>query len=151
MEIWQIGPEPTGNLSGSAAQRVINGELTGKPTSPDPDAARRVVALAADLAHRVPVLHDISDGGLAMAVAEMCIASQIGATITKADSGRLFSEDPHRLIVVMEPGVVELPGDFSRQVGTVGGDALHLGGSDPVEIRALTETFEGAIPRRMAG
>ena len=151
MEIWEIGPEPTGSLSGSAAQRVINGELTGKPTSPDPDAARRVVALAADLAHRVPVLHDISDGGLAIAVAEMCIASQIGAAITESENGRLFSEDPHRLIVVMKPGAIDLPRDFSRKVGTVGGDAIHLGGSDPVEIQALTETFESAIPRRMAG
>ena len=87
------------------------------------------MALAADLAHRVPVLHDISDGGLAVAVAEMCIASQIGATITEAENGRLFSEDPHRLIAVMEPGTVDLPGDFSRKVGTVGGDALHLGGA----------------------
>jgi phosphoribosylformylglycinamidine synthase subunit PurL len=151
MEIWEIGPEPTGNLSGSAVQRVINRELTGKPTSPDPGAARRVVALAADLAHRVPVLHDISDGGLAVAVAEICIASQIGATITEGDIGRLFSEDPHRLIAVMPPDAVDLPRDSSRKVGTVGGDALYLGGSDPVEIRALTEVFEGAIPRRMAG
>ena len=151
MEIWEIGPEPTANLSGSAAQRVINRELTGKPTSPDPGAARRVVALAADLAHRVPVLHDISDGGLAVAVAEMCIASQIGATITEGDIGRLFSEDPHRLIAVMPPHAVDLPADLSRKVGTVGGDALDIAGSHPVEIRALTEVFEGAIPRRMAG
>jgi phosphoribosylformylglycinamidine synthase subunit PurL len=151
MEIWEIGPEPTGNLSGSAAQRVMNDELTGKPTSPDPAAAQRVVALAADLAHRVPVLHDISDGGLAVAVAEMCIASQIGATITESENGRLFSEDPHRLIAVMERGTVDLPGDFSRKVGTVGGDALHLGGADRVDVRTLTGTFEGAIPRRMTG
>ncbi|HEU5112023.1 MAG TPA: AIR synthase related protein, partial [Acidimicrobiia bacterium] len=151
MEIWEIGPVPTGDLSGSAAQRVMNRELTGKPTSPDPGAAQRVVALAADLAHRAPVLHDISDGGLAAAVAEVCIASQIGATITEASNGRLFSEDPHRFIAVLEPGAVELPEDFSRKVGTVGGDALTLGGSDPVEIRALTETSQDAIPRRMTG
>ncbi|HEX2405413.1 MAG TPA: phosphoribosylformylglycinamidine synthase subunit PurL, partial [Acidimicrobiia bacterium] len=151
MEIWEIGPESTGNLSGSAAQRIMNGELTGKPTSPDPDAALQVVALAADLAHRVPVLHDISDGGLAVAVAEMCIASQVGATITEAENGRLFSEDPHRLIAVMGRGAVDLPEDFSRKVGTVGGASLILGDSDPVDVRALTEKFEGAIPRRMAG
>ncbi len=76
MEIWEIGPRASGNLSGSAAQRVIHDELTGRPTSPDPDAAKQVVALAAELAHRVPVLHDISDGGLAVAIAEVCIASQ---------------------------------------------------------------------------
>jgi phosphoribosylformylglycinamidine synthase subunit PurL len=151
MEIWEIGPQATGNLSGSAVQRVIHDELTGRPTPPDPDAASRVVALAADLAHRVPVLHDISDGGLAVGVAEVCIASRVGATLTESDNGRLFSEDPHRLIAVLEAGSVELPPDFSRRVGTMGGDALALGSSYPIDIQALIEVFEGALPRRMAG
>ena len=45
-----------------------------------------------------------------MAVAEMCIASQIGATITESENGRLFSEDLHCLIAVMERGTVDRPG-----------------------------------------
>ena len=151
MEIWEIGPQATGNLSGSAAQRVIHDELTGRPTPPDPDAAKRVIALAAELAHRVPVLHDISDGGLAVAVAEVCIASGIGATLTDGDNARLFSEDPHRLIAVFEANTVELPVDLSRKVGSMGGEALVLGLSEPVEVQELTDVFEGAIPRRMAG
>ncbi len=151
MEIWEIGPEANGNLSGTAAQRVIHDELTGRPTPPDPDAAEKVVALAADLAHRVPVLHDISDGGLALAIAEVCIASQIGANVTESDNGRLFSEDPHRLIAVLEPHTVELPEGLSRKVGMIRGDSLVLGSSDPIDVRRLIETFEGAIPRRMAG
>ena len=151
MEIWEIGPRATGNLSGSAAQRVIHDELTGRPTSPDPDAAEQVVALAAELAHRVPVLHDISDGGLAVAVAEVCIASQIGAKVTESDNGRLFSEDPHRLIAVLEANTVELPEDLSRKVGTIGGHSLVLGSSDAIDVQKLIETFEGAIPRLMAG
>ncbi|MET0697101.1 MAG: phosphoribosylformylglycinamidine synthase subunit PurL [Acidimicrobiia bacterium] len=151
MEIWEIGPEANGNLSGTAAQRVIHDELTGRPTPPDPDAAKKVVALAADLAHRVPVLHDISDGGLAVAIAEVCIASQIGANVTESDNGRLFSEDPHRLIAVLEPHTVELPERLSRKVGTIRGDSLVLGSSDPIDVRRLIETFEEAIPRRMAG
>ena len=151
MEIWEIGPQATGNLSGSAAQRVVADELMGRPTPPDPDAAKRVIALAAELAHQVPVLHDISDGGLALAVAEVCIASQIGAMLTEFDNGRLFSEDPHRLIAVLEAGTVELPEDFSRKVGTMGGDTFVLGPSDPVAVHELTDVFDGAIPRRMAG
>ena len=87
MEIWEIGPQPSGNLSGSAAQRVIHDELTGRPTSPNPDAAVQVVALAAGLAHRVPVLHDISDGGLAVAIAEVCIASKSGPTSPRVTTG----------------------------------------------------------------
>ncbi len=151
MEIWEIGPQASGNLSGSATQRVIHDELTGRPTAPDPDAAVQVVALGAELAHRVPVLHDISDGGLAVAIAEVCIASQIGANVTESDKGRLFSEDPHRLIAVLEANTVELPEDLSRKVGTIGGDSLVLGSSDPIDVQKLIETFEGAIPRLMAG
>ena len=151
MEIWEIGPQATDNLSGSAAQRVIHDELTGRPTPPDPDAAKRVIAFAAELAHRVPVLHDISDGGLAVAVAEVCIASRIGATLTESDNGRLFSEDPHRLIAVFEANTIDLPRDFSRKVGSMGGEALVLGPSDPVAVQDLIDVFEGAIPRRMAG
>ena len=151
MEIWEIGPGASGNMSGSAAQRVIQDELTGRPTSPDPDAAEQVVALAAELAHRVPVLHDISDGGLAVAIAEVCIASQIGANITESDNGRLFSEDPHRLIAVLEAGTVEMPEGLSRRVGTIGGHTLVLGSADPIDVVKLIATFEGAIPRLMAG
>jgi phosphoribosylformylglycinamidine synthase subunit PurL len=150
MEIWEIGPAPTDNLAGSATQKLINDELTGRPTSPDPGAARRVVELAANLAHQVPVLHDVSDGGLAVAVAEVCIASGVGATID-GDIGRLFSEDPHRLIAVFEPGSVELPGDFSRRVGTMAGHALVVGGSEPLSLGAMARAYREAIPRRMAG
>jgi phosphoribosylformylglycinamidine synthase subunit PurL len=150
MEIWEIGPQATGNLSGSAAQRVIHDELIGRPTTPNPDTAMRVIALAAELAHRVPVLHDISDGGLAVAVAEVCIASQIGANVNESDNGRLFSEDPHRLIAVLEASTIELPEDLSRKVGTIGGHSLVLGSSEAIDVQKLIETFEGAIPRLMA-
>ncbi len=151
MEIWEIGPPPTGNLAGSSTQRVIHAELTGRPTPPDHNAARAVVALATELAHRVPVLHDISDGGLAVAVAEICIASEIGARIEDLDNGRLFSEDPHRFIAVFEPGTVGLPADLSQKVGEIGGGTLTLGQSDPIELRRLIDTFDRAISRRMAG
>jgi phosphoribosylformylglycinamidine synthase len=150
MEIWEIGPAPTPNLAGSAAQRVLHDELTGRPTTPDPGIARKVIALAAELAHRVPVLHDISDGGLAVAVAEACIASGVGATLASVGLDEMFSEDPHRFIAMFEPGAVELPEDLARKVGTVGGDALVLGDAAPIEVDTLRSTWGNAIPRRMA-
>jgi phosphoribosylformylglycinamidine synthase len=151
MEIWEVGPPPTSNLAGSAVQRVLHGELRGRPSSPDPSAAVRVIGLAAELAHRVPVLHDVSDGGRAVAVAEICIASGIGATVPGSESGELFSEDPHRFIAVFEPGTVDLPADMSRKVGTIGGDTFVIGGSKPIDLAVLVDTHRNAIPRRMAG
>ena len=85
-EIWEIGPRATANLAGSAAQRVA-GELRGKPTPADGEMAVRVVDLAAELAHVAPVLHDVSDGGLAVALAEMCLAGDKGLDATNAVLG----------------------------------------------------------------
>ncbi|HEX5696764.1 MAG TPA: phosphoribosylformylglycinamidine synthase subunit PurL [Acidimicrobiia bacterium] len=151
MEIWEIGPSPGVDLSGSATQRVLHGELTGRPTPPQALAARRVIALAAELAHLVPVLHDVSDGGRAVAIAEICIASGVGATVIDSEAAEMFSEDPHRFIAVFEPGAVDLPGDISRRVGTMGGRVLTLGDSQSVDVDLLIETYRSAIPRRMAG
>ncbi|HVR77106.1 MAG TPA: phosphoribosylformylglycinamidine synthase subunit PurL [Acidimicrobiia bacterium] len=151
MEIWEVGPAPTTNLAGSAAQRVLHSELTGKPSLPDAATAQRVIDLAAELAHLVPVLHDVSDGGRVVAVAEICMASGVGATLQAAESSVLFSEDPHRFIAVFEPGTIELPTDLSRRVGIIGGDSLVLTGSEPIDVGVLIETHRNAIPRLMAG
>jgi phosphoribosylformylglycinamidine synthase len=149
MEIWEIGPAPTGNLAGSAVQRLIHDELTGMATPPDPDIAREMIDLTSSLAHRVPVLHDISDGGLAVAVAEICIASDVGATLTVHDPALLFCEDPHRVIAVSEPGSID--SDLARRIGVMGGESLTLGDSGPIALSTLIETYREAIPRRMAG
>jgi phosphoribosylformylglycinamidine synthase len=150
MEIWEIGPMPTGNLAGTSAQRVIHGDLTGRPTAADPAMASRIVGLAAELAHRIPVLHDVSDGGLALAVAEVCITSNVGAAITDVATDLLFSEDPHRLLAVFESGSVTLPDDVSRLVGRMGGETLTLAGSEPIPLTTLRRVYDQAIPRRMS-
>ncbi|HEX6221910.1 MAG TPA: phosphoribosylformylglycinamidine synthase subunit PurL, partial [Acidimicrobiia bacterium] len=84
MEVWEVGPSATGNLAGSAVQRLA-GDLGGLPTGPDAEMASRVIGLAVALAHEAPVLHDISDGGLAVALAEVCIASGVGAVVESAN------------------------------------------------------------------
>ncbi|MGH8914274.1 MAG: phosphoribosylformylglycinamidine synthase subunit PurL, partial [Acidimicrobiia bacterium] len=151
MEIWEVGPAPSPNLAGSAVQRVIHHELTGRPAAPDPDLAKEAIAIATGLAARVPVLHDISDGGLALAVAEICIASVVGATLIGDDLDLLFSEDPHRFLAVFEPGSVTPPVVTGRRVGTMGGDTLTLGDAEPIPVSQLATTFRDSIPHRMAG
>jgi len=150
MEIWEVGPEATDNLAGSAFQRVVEGHLGGRPTAAEPEMAREVIDLAGSLAHQVPVLHDVSSGGLPVAVAEICIASGVGAELWVESDARLFSEDPHRFILMMEPGTVSLPRALARRIGSVGGDRLSLAGAS-VELEVLISTFREAIPRRMRG
>lgn len=123
MEIWEVGPRPTHNLAGSSVQRLA-GELGGLPTAPDADVALRIVDLAANLAHEIPVLHDISDGGLAVALIEICIASGVGASVSVAHP---FNEDPHRFLVVAPEGSVDLPDDIARRIGIMANDRISIG------------------------
>ena len=148
MEIWEVGAKATDNLAGSAFQRVITGALGGRPTAPTPEVAIQVTELAVTLAHHAPVLHDVSSGGLAVAVAEVCIASGVGAELEVDADAAMFSEDPHRFVVVMEPGAVALPNDLARRIGTVGAEAISIGGQE-VPLDRLTDIYREAIARRM--
>jgi phosphoribosylformylglycinamidine synthase len=145
MEIWVIGPEPTPNFAGSSLQR-LDGVLAGLPTAPDMALGRSLVEEAARLAHIVPVLHDVSDGGLAVAVAEVCIASGVGAQIDQDDTAFLFGEDPHRVVAVVEPGRGDLP--MGRRIGRMWGVDLVLG-DEAVSIETLSDTWHLAIPRAL--
>jgi phosphoribosylformylglycinamidine synthase len=145
MEIWEIGPPPSDNLAGSYLQR-LSGNTGGRPAPPDPAVGRRVIELAAELAHRVPVLHDISDGGLAVAVAEICIASGVGAVLEVDGFARLFGEDPHRFLAVVPPGGVDLDSSIARRVGVISGDDVVLGAS-AIPLAETERAWRAALPR----
>ncbi len=145
MEVWEIGPPATGNTAGSTLQRVF-GELGGAPTPPSHEVAPLVVAMAVELAHRLPVLHDVSDGGAAVALAEICIASGTGARV---DLDHPFSEDPHRFLAVARPGDLAT-GDLARRVGTIGGDEIVINGS-PITVAEAGRRWRGALERALAG
>ncbi len=145
MELWVVGPAPTGNLAGSAIQRSLDAEPGGVPTPPDPETARRVIPLAADLAHLAPVLHDVSDGGIAVAASEIAIASGVGVTV---DTDHAFCEDPHRFLVAMSPGAADLPSDLAMKIGSFGGSSISLNGA-ALGLAEAAGLYEDALPRRM--
>jgi phosphoribosylformylglycinamidine synthase len=129
---------------------VRAGSLQGRPTGPNPDIARRVIDLAAELAHQAVVLHDVSDGGLAVTIAEICIASGVGAQVDVADPTILFSEDPHRFVAVIEGNGVELPADLATRIGTISGDRLAFG-SYSVELSEVARSWRDALPTALNG
>ncbi len=147
MEIWEVGPAASSSQAGSALQRVIGNALSGRPTEPNPETARKVIELALDMAHNVPVLHDISDGGAAVAIAEICIASGVGADVVLNNP---FSEDPHRFLAVFAPGKVDLSGDLARRLGTVGGDHLIINRKS-IDLSEVLSTWRDAIPEALTG
>jgi phosphoribosylformylglycinamidine synthase len=146
MELWVVGPRASGSLAGSAIQRVLGDSNGGTPTPSDPDIGLRVIELAAQIAHVAPALHDISDGGLAIAATEIAIASGVGLAIETDDP---FSEDPHRFLVVASPESIELPDDLAHKVGIFGGDEITINGS-AIAVAEAANLYRNALPRRMA-
>ncbi|NNC74551.1 MAG: phosphoribosylformylglycinamidine synthase subunit PurL [Acidimicrobiia bacterium] len=149
MEVWLVGAEQEPDLAGSALARVVLDNRSGRPLPPDDDIGPRVIAAAAGLAMKCPVVHDISCGGLAVAIAEIAIRSGVGIAIEVDDATSLFSEAPHRLVVCAPAGSgledLNVP---ARRIGTVGGDAVVFG-EVSVPLARATGTWRNALRRRL--
>ncbi|GMR02195.1 MAG: phosphoribosylformylglycinamidine synthase subunit PurL [Acidimicrobiia bacterium] len=148
MAIWIVGQDPQGDFAASAYDRVVNGNLGGRPLDVDGEVARRVVAGAAKLAFEVPVLHDISFGGLAVALAEIAFASGIGFAIEGVSGRDLFDETPLRFIAAARSDDLDTSVPHAR-VGTVGGDLLDFGQAGSMPLSEGKAIWGDALPRRM--
>ena len=154
-----------GWLGRSTWLETICGREDGAPPPVDLAAERRNGALVLSLigAGRLTAVHDISDGGLALALAEMAIAGRLGVAID-ADAapaplhGFLFGEDQGRYVVATradEAGAVlaaaAQAGVPAQRLGTTGGDALTLPGEPPILVAQLAAAFESWFPAFIAG
>ena len=135
-------------LDGSELEKLRGRLAQGLPAL---DLAEQAAALeAVREAVRAGTLasaHDVSDGGLAVALAECCIEGGVGARIELpvADEVALFGEGPGGVVVSGPRAVVEtLPA--ARVIGEVGGDVLEIAGAAAVPVARLREVYEGAIP-----
>jgi phosphoribosylformylglycinamidine synthase len=107
-------------------------------------------------------VHDVSDGGLLIALAEMAIASGIGAQVLAASAALVphaywFGEDQARYIVTVPAGEAGLVlakmkgcGMPCVRIGTTGGDAIAVAGETPVPVAALRTAFESWLPAYMS-
>ena len=110
--LFQVG-QTRDELAGSHYELVTGATepLSSVPRVDVPAARRTFAALHAAIERRlVRSCHDLSEGGLAVAVAEMAFAGGLGATIhlqriggQTDDRARLFSESPSRFMVEVEP------------------------------------------------
>jgi phosphoribosylformylglycinamidine synthase len=145
--------------------REICGREEGAPPPVDLAAERRVGDFVRALINegRVTAAHDLSDGGLVIAVAEMALASGIGARLYGAPAflnelGFWFGEDQARYVVTVKPDQFDglaarakVAGVPVRRLGVTHGKALTLPGERPILLKALSERFEGWLPAYMAG
>jgi phosphoribosylformylglycinamidine synthase len=113
-----LAGEPELSFDGSEYQ-ALYGRLEGRPAPLDLTSEARLIAQLHELAPRCSLVHDVSEGGLAVALAEAAITSGIGAEVDLPDDAlALFGEGGGRAILASSE---ELP--FPR-IGTVGGDTL---------------------------
>ncbi len=154
-----------GWLGQSLYLRDICGREEGAPPPVDLAAERRNGELVRALieAGVATAVHDLSDGGLLVALAEMAMASGIGAVLDRPTAALpahaiWFGEDQGRYLVTVAPHrlaeVSALLGGRPiavRQIGLTGGTALALPGERPILIKALTDRFEKWLPTYMSG
>ncbi|HEX9646034.1 MAG TPA: AIR synthase-related protein, partial [Alphaproteobacteria bacterium] len=109
-------------------------------------------------AGRVSCCHDLSDGGLYVALAEMAIAGGVGADLAgPEDDAWLFGEDQARYLLAVEAaetGAVlaeaEAAGVPAQRVGTTGGVALTRSGADAISVGELRSLHASWLPAYMA-
>ena len=99
----------------------------------------------------LPTVHDVAEGGVAVALAECCIAGALGARVDGLGAGAeaLFGEGPGGVVIAGPAEVVEaVPG--ARVIGTVSGAALEIEGALALPVDELRAAYEGAIPAAYA-
>ncbi|RVC56933.1 phosphoribosylformylglycinamidine synthase II, partial [Mesorhizobium sp. M00.F.Ca.ET.038.03.1.1] len=163
-----VGAPPSwgSHLGQSVYMRDIHGRADGPPPPVDLAHEKRVGDHVRSLIASgvVTAAHDISDGGLAIALAEMAMASGIGAAIpglTGTDPIPVwFGEDQGRYLLTLsiDPQSGEWDrirqeqeklGIFAPWIGTTGGRDLKLGDARPVPVSELKAAHEGWFPRFM--
>jgi phosphoribosylformylglycinamidine synthase len=147
--IWLLGARGS-HLGQSLWLRECHGREDGPPPpvelATERAAGEGVAALIA--AGAVNAVHDLSDGGLAVALAEMALAGGLGAVVEVAlDAAAAFGEDQARYLLTAPAGI-DVAG--ATRIGTVGGEALVLNGA-ALPLAALRRVHEAALPALMAG
>ncbi len=156
--------ETKGHLGQSSFVREIHGREEGPPPPVDLRIERRNGEFVRGLiaSDRVGSVHDVSDGGLAVTLAEMAMASGIGAQVkTPAVASRSafwFGEDQARYVLAVstaEAGPIlneaKLAGVPAHLLGVCGGEGLKIDGEDAIPLARLKQAHEEFLPKLMSG
>jgi phosphoribosylformylglycinamidine synthase subunit PurL len=136
----------------------------GEAPTAELDEARRVHDLVSDLVaeRAVQGVHDCSDGGVAVALAEMAIAGGCGLTVTPeaelVPAGWCFAESASRVLVSVDPAHVAgltqraaAAGVPAVELGTTGGAQLVVEGAFDVGLDDAARAWRDALPRLLDG
>lgn len=156
---------PQEGLGGSEFLARIHGIEDGRPTAPNVPKEKALCRFLADSAANRLIIaaHDCSDGGFAVACAEMAIAGDLGMVVAApkpvgSTIGRLFGEIPGRVLIAYDEASREeveraalSAGLEFEELGSAGqpGGVLNIGELGAIAVSELKAAFEGAIPRLM--
>jgi len=161
--IGQTDETDDGWLGVSLYARNLAGNPVAAPPPVDLEAERRngLFVQQQIASGAVAAAHDISDGGLAVAVAEMCIAGRTGAQLTLPEGGNrhgwAFGEDQARYIVATADApallaAADLAGVPAATIGsTRDGGELQFGDEGAISVGDLSNLVEATIPALMSG
>jgi phosphoribosylformylglycinamidine synthase len=86
--------------------------------------------------------HDVAEGGVAVALAESCLASGLGASVSGlVGEQALFGEGPGAFLVSGPPSALAAFGEAARVIGSVGGSAVVIDGVLDVALEELDRAF----------
>ena len=146
--IWLVGADDAGHLGQSLWLRELHGREDGPPPPVDLAAERKagefVARLIAD--GQVTAVHDVSDGGVLVALADMALAGNIGATVDLAGAAAAFGEGQGRYIITTRGDSLLQAPVAVKKLGTTGGTAIA-----GVAIADLRAAHEGAFPAMLRG
>ncbi|WP_421617141.1 phosphoribosylformylglycinamidine synthase subunit PurL [Brevibacillus sp. TJ4] len=155
--------ETFAELGGSEYQKLVTGSISGRPPQIDLNKEAAVQKLVLDAIRKglVQSAHDLSEGGLGVALAESCFQAEIGAQVTLDSSLRpdvlLFSESQSRILLSADQQHAEAilalaaeRGVAAQVIGTTGGDSLvvNVNGKEAIHtsVREVKEAWKDAIP-----
>lgn len=161
-----LAGETLDELGGSELQQVVTGRIAGRPPLIDLEKEKRVqdFTLAAIRKGWVASAHDLSEGGLAVALAESCISGNRGANVeiatTLSATVFLFSESQSRVLLSVPEDYASVLVAWAEEcgvplqhIGRVGSDRCRVKVNGvqvmDVPVTELAAIWEGAIPCAM--
>jgi phosphoribosylformylglycinamidine synthase II len=154
--------ENRGELGGSEYIKVVHNTIAGNIPKLALKEVKSVITVLVELANRqlINSAHDISDGGLAVALAECCFVNEIGAEFNYQPNLRsdaaLFGESKPMVIIsfnkINNSQIIDLCQQYhlpTTPLGIIGGERIIINETISCPIVELKEIYEMAIPRLM--
>jgi phosphoribosylformylglycinamidine synthase len=147
------------SLAGSRWAVELHGHRGGPLPALDLDLHARLLAVVAGLVNDdlVDGIHDLSEGGLGVALAEMAVRSQVGFQVEGIpDHAELFGEGPSRVVLSVPASALDevrtrvtAAGLGWTPLGMGGGDRLAVDGLLDVLLAEATAAWQGALPEAL--